>query len=1109
MTNFSQIPTPWQTLIATAAEAEQHVYAAPRYSAMLCRSALEEWVRWIYKHDADLQLPYDDSLNSLLHEEGFKKLIAPNHFHRLNIIRRAGNNAVHTNKPISAQEALHCVKILHGFISWTISIYSEDRHTLRAFDVSIVPTATGKDKTQKELTELQTRYEESLQKLAKAEALLAEFKAAKEQNITHVPPPADPNEAITRKLYIDTLLTEARWDVTAPNVIEYEVSNCMPRAEGSLGTGYADYVLWGADGLPLAVVEAKRTSSDTRVGQHQAKLYADCLEKQFGQRPVIYFSNGFDTWMWDDLDYPPRMVFGFYTRDELQMLIHRRTTRQSLRDQKINPDITDRHYQITAIRAVGETLERKNRQALLVMATGTGKTRVSASIVDVLSKAGWIKRVLFLADRNALVTQAKRNFNDYLPHMPAIDLTKEKEDESSRIVFSTYQTLINMIDGEEVEGQRTYGPGHFDLIIFDEIHRSVYKRYKYIFSYFDGYKLGLTATPRAEADRDTYALFEMQKGDPTYAYELDQAVEEGFLVPPDPQSVPTKFQRQGIKYAELSQEEKLEYEEQFADPDTGAFPAEIDATALNQWLFNKDTVDKVIGYLMQHGLKVDGGDKLGKTIIFARSHKHALFIQERFNIQYPEYRGHFMGLIDYQQEYKHAMLDDFKVVDKMPQIALSVDMLDTGIDVPEVVNLVFFKPVRSSTKFWQMIGRGTRLCKDLFGPGMDKTFFKIFDLCENFEFFGKTPKGIDSKQPKSISQRLFELRLRLADMLVRIEDPLLRTYGEELIHFLQQQVQSLNPQSFIVRQHLRFVEKYRDPAQWNALNDLDIRELQLQIAPIVVETAEDETAKRFDQILYLLQLHTLHGDTDRLKIIGQIKDISHKLLKKTAIPMVQQREVTLREVQQNEFWDVAGVKTCERLRIELRDIIRFLDKDISPVYFTDFEDEIGEVKDMPLIFRQNDIEVYRQKVEQYFRENQHHLTIHKIKNNQPVTPREIDELEHMLFEQGVLESKEKFLKAYGDQPLVTFIRHIIGMDAGAARAIFSELLADTSLNVQQIRFLETIINAFIVNGAVSADQLFETPYTDFHTAGILGLFDEDRAYRIIRLVEGVSEGAVG
>ncbi len=837
--NFSFIPSQWASLAQAPKEAEQHVYGAPLYAAMLCRKTLEEWVRWMYEHDADLTLPYDTSLNGLIHDQGFKNVVAPLQFNHINLIRKLGNAAVHTNAKIKPQEVLYALRLLHGFIVWVTFMYGEEKPAWLPFSEDFIPKENGKDKSKEELQQLEKAFHAQQSELKKLQEELAQIKLLKEQNASFIPPPIDPNEDTTRKMYIDTLLREAGWDPFGFNVPEYEVKNCMPQANGNNGTGKVDYVLWGDDGKPLAVVEAKRTSRDPRVGQHQAKCYADCLQKEFGQRPVIFYSNGFQSWMWDDLNYAPREVFGFYSKDELQTLIQRRTFKKSLASQTINNSITDRYYQVEAIRKVSEALESNHREALLIMATGTGKTRVSASIIDLLSKANWVKRVLFLADRNALIHQAKTNLNDYLPNLPAVDLTREKEDEGSRIVFSTYQTMINMIDGEADGENRFYGVGHFDLIIFDEIHRSVYNRYKAIFKYFDGLRIGLTATPKSEADRDTYALFNMQPNNPTYAYELDQAVSDGYLVPPKAISVPIKFQRSGIRYAELSDDEKIKYEEQFTDPLTGEFPDEIDAAALNNWLFNTDTVDKAIGHVMQNGIKVEGGDKLGKTIIFARSHKHAKFIEERFNLQYPQYKGEFMKVIDHHEEYRYDLLNKFKGKDKMPQIAVTVDMLDTGIDVPEVANLVFFKPVRSSSKFWQMIGRGTRLCNDLFGPGMNKKEFVIFDFCENFEFFDNKPKGVEGASGKSLSQRLFEIRLKLSFILLQDESAELKEYGKTILQGLIEQTQALNTQSFLVRQNWREVEKYKDANAWNALADLDVKELVDKIAPLVVETHQD------------------------------------------------------------------------------------------------------------------------------------------------------------------------------------------------------------------------------------------------------------------------------
>ncbi len=1108
ISNFAHIPSQWQSLLQNAIEAEQQVYAAPRYAAMLCRTTLEEWVRWMYEHDEDLVLPYDKSLNSLLHEQCFKEVVAPSQFQQINLVRKIGNTAVHTNAKIKPQEALYCLQLLYGFVGWVSAIYGKEIIKLPPFDTALVPTKKGIDKTREELQAMEEKYHQSQKELQKLQDELQAIKAIKEENIAFVAAPIDPDEAFTRKLYIDTLLREAGWDPYAENVPEYPVKNCMPQANGNNGDGWVDYVLWGDNGKPLAIVEAKRTSRDPRVGQNQAKCYADCLQKEFGQRPVIFYTNGFNTWIWDDMNYAPRAVFGFYTKDELQTLVNRRGIRKDLKKEPINDDIADRYYQHEAIRAIDEVLEKKHREALLVMATGVGKTRTAAAVIDQLSKANWVKRVLFLADRNALVHQAKVNLNDYLPNLPSVDLTKEKEDESSRIVFSTYQTIINMIDGERDGDNRFYSVGHFDLIIFDEIHRSVYNKYKHIFKYFDGYRIGLTATPKAEADRDTYALFDLRQGDPTYAYELEQAVNDGYLVPPRAISVPVKFQRKGIKYAELSEEEKISYEEQFADPVTGQFPEEIDAGALNQWLFNTDTVDKVIGHLMENGVKVEGGDKLGKTIIFARSHTHAKFIEERFNKQYPVYKGEFLKVIDYQEEYKYDILNHFKAKEKMPQIAVSVDMLDTGIDIPGVVNLVFFKPVRSSAKFWQMIGRGTRLCKDLFAPQDDKKHFLIFDFCENFEFFGQNPKGAEGKGGKSISQRLFELRIRLAQVLRQEDDATLKQYAEELIQHVIKQTQGLNSDSFIVRQHWREVEKYCDPHTWNALSDLDLREIFEHIAPLVTEVDQDEMAKRFDAMMLDIQLFTLLNDKRQVNLISQVKEITAKLTKKGSIPSVASKMDLLRGVQSKEFWQEAGIMGLEHLRVELRDIIKFLEKDSRPMVYSTFEDSFeGDVKEHQLVYNVNNLETYRKKVEHYFKQHENHLTIYKLKNNIPVTKGEISELERMLFEQGELGTKDEFVKAYGEQPLGRFIRSILGLDANAAKTAFAELLKEQTLNSQQIRFIDTIINSFIVKGVVEPGMLFEPPFTDINSGGILGVFDEITSTKIIELIQEINHNA--
>jgi type I restriction enzyme, R subunit len=847
-------------------------------------------------------------------------------------------------------------------------------------------------------------------------------------------PASDPNEAQTRDFFINPFLRAAGWNPAGDNVPEYPIKN-MPS-----GNGFADYVLWGDDGKPLAVVEAKRIQRNALSGAQQAKLYADGLEKTFHQRPFIFFTNGNEIWFWDDTRYPQRHVYGFYTQSELQTMMYRRKTQKKLLAQRL-PDIANRPYQIEAIQSVLTTFEQHRRSALLVMATGTGKTRTAAALISVLTKANWAKRILFLADRNALITQAKGNLNEYLPQLSAIDLTKDKASENSRLVFSTYQTLIHLIDTELNAEKRHFGIGYFDLIIFDEIHRSVYNRYKHIFNYFDGLKIGLTATPQSDDDKDTYQLFGLEKQAPTYHYDLETAVAEGYLVPPRAMSVPLKFMREGIHYAELNAAEREKYETEFVDLDTGELPEVIEASDLNKWLFNEDTVDKVIAHVWKNGLKVEGEETLGKTIIFARNHAHAMYIQARFNHQHPHYKNHFLQVIDYQEERRDYLLNAFKDKKELPQIAVSVDMLDTGIDIPEVVNLVFFKPIRSRTKYWQMIGRGTRLCKDLFGQNLDKQCFRIFDFCENFEFFNHQPEGIAPSTVKSLSQRLFETRLKLAHRLRMEPDESLQAHRQTLLHELKTQTQALEKNSFIVQQHAKFVDPFRDAAIWDSLNELEIKQLLEHVAPLVVETEVDEMTKRFDALSYDLQILTYLNDAKQAPFAEKIKIIASKLVQKASIPKVMEQMPLLNAVQTDAYWSNVSVPVLEDLRKSFRELMRFLDPNKREIVYTQYEDHFsGIAAEQNIIYQPQKEAIYRGKP---------------------------------------------------------------NLDTRVARLAFAELL-ELEWNPLQLQFIELVIDYFGQRGVLEIKRLFKPPFTDIYSGDMRQLFDAPIFERIKKTIERVN-----
>ncbi|GAB3542499.1 DEAD/DEAH box helicase family protein [Pontibacter brevis] len=1105
-TNFSYLTDSWAHLAPTLQQAEQQVYTAAPYAAVLCRKSLEEWMRWLYENDLDLELPYETTLNSMLHQPAMRELLAPELFRQVNLVRKLGNDAAHGALTVKQEEALHVLQIMHGFTGWVVRGYSPERVSIPAFDISLVPTeAPAALKYKERIQQIEAALKEAQDLTRTQQSELDRIKAIKESHVK-LPPPYDPNEAVTRELYINLLLHEAGWDPHGPNVAEYPVKG-MPTGNGlNNGSGKVDYVLWGDDGRPLAVVEAKRTSKDAKVGQNQAKLYADCLEQMHGQRPVLFYTNGFETWLWDDQEYPPRRVHGFYKKDELERLIQRRSTRSPLLEAPVDADIAGRYYQIEAIRSVGKVLENRGREALLVMATGTGKTRTAAALVDLLSKCGWAKRVLFLADRNSLIYQAHGAFTKLLPNQPAVDLTKTKEHAQARVVFCTYQTMINLIDQSYEQKQRTFGVGHFDVIIFDEIHRSVYNKYKAIFEYFDGYRIGLTATPKSEGDRDTYHLFKLEPNVPTFAYELEQAVEDGFLVPPLSVSVPLKFHREGIKYADLSPQEKLQYEEKFADPLTGEFPDEVGSGALNTWLFNENTVDRVIAYLMEHGVKVAGGDRIGKTIVFARSHRHAKFIEERFNNQYPQYKGDYCQVIDNYETYAYDRLKKFKEKEGAPHIAVSVDMLDTGIDVPEVVNLIFYKPVRSSAKFWQMIGRGTRLCENLFAHEQHKEHFLIFDFCENFEFFGQKPEGLDSRQGKSLTQRLFNQRLKLIFHLQKYPEH--AAYADELRQYLHRQVTQLNDESFLVRQQWREVEKYRDLHQFNALNELEVKELADHIGPLVFEVEEDEKAKRFDQLCYTMELELLLNGSIATHLVQETQGQADALTKRGNVPQVAVKLEFIRQVQGQAYWADVTLYKLESLRKDLRNLMRYIQGQAAPIVYTDLDDEVLVVTEpKPVVVTGLNLEAYRKRVAQYLIERKHHLVIHKLRTNQPVTPEELQELENMLFDQGEVGTREQFEKAYGKQPLGRFIRSIVGLDITSAREVFSKFINNPSMNPQQIRFMDMIIQYLCTNGCIEIGKLFEAPFTEVSSKGLLGVFSPDEANEVVSLLEQVNQYA--
>ena len=1126
MSNFSFLQKEFFAFCDSATKAEGYLNTDARAACWYARMTLEQIVDWLYRYDNNFKC-YETSLGARVHEPSFRANVGEAIFTKATVVIGIGNRAAHA-KATKKADAVIAIQELFHVAYWLARTYGERAQPNPAlqFDEALVPAAKQESAVTVEQLKRQedalkakdaenAALKEKLNGLgavhAELEALRAEVAAAKAAN-TQTQDTHDYNEEQTRDYFIDMLLHEAGWALDKQQDREFEVQG-MPNNKG---VGFVDYVLWGDDGLPLAVVEAKRTKREATVGQQQAKLYADCLEAKYKRRPVIFYTNGYEYWFWDDKAAPPRRVQGFYKKAELELLMQRRTGRKSLALEQINSDIAGRTYQHQAIRSVAEAMEKHNqRRSLIVMATGSGKTRTVIALVDLLSRCSWAKRVLFLADRVSLVKQATKEFNKHLPNAGIVNLL-DSQDGQGRVYVSTYPTMLNLINSNKEETQH-FGIGHFDLVIVDEAHRSIYAKYGAIFDYFDSYLVGLTATPKDEIDHNTYGMFQLQRGVPTYAYALDDAIADGYLVPPKAVSVPLKFQRQGIKYSELSEEEKTQWDElDWGEQET---PDEIDPAALNQWLFNEQTVDLVLEYLMTKGERVASGDRLGKTIIFAKNNRHAEYIAERFNINYPEYKGHFARVITYQTEYAQSLIDSFSVKEKDPHIAISVDMLDTGIDVPEVVNLVFFKLVRSKTKFWQMIGRGTRLCPDLYAPNQDKKHFYIFDFLQNLEYFAENPEATDGAAAASLDSRLFKARLELITSLdasvgtnktgkQEEQDAALRAETAKHLHNI---VSNMTFANMIVRPKRKYVEKYREADAWNTITETEAVEVGNELANLPSQLIDtEEEAKRFDMLMLKTQLCVLNSSTgfDGLKVA--VQKIAAALELQDSIPAIRAQMVLIQSIGTEEWWQDITVGMLEATRKQLRLLVKLIEKKSKSIIYTQFDDEIGTGTDvnLPLAATGMDYDKFKAKTRAFLKEHDDKLALQRLRRNMPITATDLQELEKILLEQAsgnasyVDKAREE---AHG---LGLWVRGLVGLDRNAAVEAMAEFLNDKTATAAQIEFAKMIVEYLTVDGAIDAGRLYETPFTAVSATGPDSVFGAGKVERLFAVIEDIRQRAV-
>ena len=1112
-----------------AQRAEAYALSDPGISIIYARKALESIVKWVFRHDRGMPAPLEDKLNAYLHTAEFRRVRGGSVFEKARKVQLAGNRAVHESKQPSKAEAIEVVSSLYLVAYWLAFTYGRESRPPDGarFAPRSLPRpekSTGMSLKERQQFEAQIALEaeeaaiirqraaELVKTVEERDAELADLRRqiAESKKIADAKPledAVDLTEADTRDYLIDLYLNEAGWALDEKRDREYPVT--MP-AGTKTENGFVDYVLWGADGLPLGVVEAKRSTVDSHAGQQQAVLYADALEAEFGRRPIVFYTNGYEHFLWDDHagGYPPRRVHGFYTADELELLIGRRNTRQPLGELDVNTAIAGRPYQEQAIRSMAESFEAKQRKGLLVMATGSGKTRTIIALTDLLLRANWVKRVLFLADRHELVNQAVGAFKSHLPDIDPINLLTDP-DTDGRVYVSTYQTMIGKIDERRSDDTHRFGVGHFDLVVIDEAHRSVYRKYRGIFEHFDSLLVGLTATPKDEIDKNTYGLFDLESGQPTDAYSLDEAIDDGFLVPPRGVAVPLKFVREGIRYDQLSEEDKEILEESGWGDDDGdgllddgaAVPPDVSVGELNKFLFNEDTVDKALEVLMTQGIRVAGGDRLGKTVVFAKNQRHADFIKKRFDAQYPNLvAGKFAQVITYKMYDPKKAIEDFKKKDSVPHIAISVDMLDTGIDVPEIVNLMLFKPVRSKSKYWQMIGRGTRLCPDLFAPGQDKTEFNVFDYCGNLEYFNSDLVGADGSSGASIGERLFGTRVELISAMDR--DDVHGAERGELADLLRSTIASMHLDNFLVRKHRRLVEKYSQADAWS-----DTEGVAADRVALVEELAslpdqmdpEHQDSKRFDLMVLNAELANLNHEPFE-HIRKRIVAIAEVLEGQSAIPAIAEQMQLITEVQTDEWWTDVTHQMLEQMRRRLRGLVQLIVAKARPLITTDVEDVLGDIEIIGIV-PPTPFADFKKRAEAWLSEHLGDAVVAKVRSGEPLTVDDEAELQRLLISGGVGDDDSFAEAAERVGSLALFVRSLIGLDRAACQAKFADFLDDKRYSANQIRFVTTLIDELTSRGIVEAARLYDQPYMGVAPHGPNELFSGEDLERLLGSIE--------
>lgn len=1117
--NFEFLKPKWEALANIAGFAEQYVHADPSSALVKLRLFCEQIVEHIYGHH-HLSKPYQAGLNDLLQEYTFKQAVPRVVLNKLHSLRVQGNKAAH-GEQVAAHQSRWILQEAYDLAKWLVLTYNgadvgslpkyqepappstRDPAELRREKKAILERITKQEaQTEKLLAELEAERKKSKEAQATVEELEAAA-AAGQQSANAL----KFDEATTRKRLIDSLLVSADWDVgpNGTNTDEVGQEVKVVYVGDDAGEGRADYVLYRKeDGRALAVVEAKKTSVDPEVGREQARMYADGIAAtQNGHRPIIFCTNGYEITIWNDAnDEPPRQTFGFYSKDSLEYLLIQNKERKPADQIEVDTEITNRLYQIEAIKRVTERFAAKHRQSLIVQATGTGKTRVAIALCDAMINAGWARRILFLCDRRELRKQAKENFQKYLDE-PLIYVTaKTYEEREHRIYLATYPAMMKVYESFDV--------GFFDLVICDESHRSIYNRYRDLLMYFDAYQVGLTATPVKFISRNTYDLFGCEDQDPTSHYSYSEALNDAagpFLVPFKVKVVETGFMRKGIKYSEMTDEQREQLEEDEVDPES----VEYESKEIDKKVFNLDTIRLVLENLMNNGIREATGSHVGKTILFARNHDHAILLQKQFCKLFPQYGGNFCKVIDNYEPRAEELIEEFKKKDSGLNIAISVDMMDTGIDVPEVVNLVFAKPIYSYVKFWQMIGRGTRLCPGLFGVDengkpKDKTYFQIFDHWGNFAYFDELEEEAEPKATKSLLQMLFESRLELANTALNKPDIPAFDIAAEL---LTKDVVDLPDKTISVKEKYKEVNTARDPQTIKQFDPAAVAMLRQDIAPLMQwrSIASETDAYKFDLLMSRLQ-------TELLVDSPRFEDLKADLLNRIAtlsmhLNQVRAKADIIAKVRGSAFWNEPTVVDLEEVRTELRGIMKYRASGgttyLPPkvVNVTEVRELVEEYEFKPKL-EGLDLAQYRNRVESVLRKLfDQNETLQRIKAGEDVSEDDLRSLVSLVLTQEPDLDLSDLLEYYPETAgnLDLAIRSIIGLDIETVKQRFDAFVQKhTKMNSMQLRFMQMLQNHIAKCGSIEIERLYEEPFTTLSSDGVDGIFGDDQIDDLLEII---------